>query len=241
MNYKMVAPVLLGIALVSGGTVAHANIKKNQESTQSTNQSPATTNGTTTQNGNSGQNNGQNSTNRDGNGNQTGTNRNGTNNTNSNNTNSGRGMRRGERMRNDRNGTTYTGSNNYGGDMSPNPNGVVGDPWGFSDKYMGIDDQTDARVREVFNENRNRIHLSTDPVDIDPAPMDYPAAAPGSLDVYHYTDYTHNDIAEGSVSDVRYRKERILMHYHHAEQRRLREMMRNNGGTRNNGTMSTSP
>ncbi len=33
---------------------------------------------------------------------------------------------------------------------------------------------------------------------MDPAPLDYPFAAPGTLHLYHYTDYSHRQIAEQS-------------------------------------------
>jgi uncharacterized membrane-anchored protein YhcB (DUF1043 family) len=32
-----------------------------------------------------------------------------------------------------------------------------------------------------------------------PAPIDYPFAAPGTLHLYHYTDYTHEGLSEGSA------------------------------------------
>ncbi len=157
------------------------------------------------------------------------------------NSNNKMNTRRGDRMKND--GMKNDGMkndrmkrDNY--DSSMNANAVVGDPFGYSTRYMGIDPDTDWRVKMVFAENRNRVHMSTDPVEIDPAPMNYPEAAPGSLDAYHFTDYTHNDISEGSVSDVRERKERIMAAYRHAEERRTREMMRNNGMMNNNMSAS---
>ena len=41
----------------------------------------------------------------------------------------------------------------------------------------------------------------------DPAPMSYPQAAPGSLHLYHWKDYTQRKIENGSVSDKRWDNE----------------------------------
>ena len=45
---------------------------------------------------------------------------------------------------------------------------------------------------------------------IDPAPMGYPRAAPGSLHLYHWTDYTKTDIAPGSAADQRDKETRMM-------------------------------
>ena len=41
------------------------------------------------------------------------------------------------------------------------------------------------------------------PFMADPAPVNYPVAAPGSLELYSYSDYTGNMITPGSVTDKR--------------------------------------
>lgn len=43
----------------------------------------------------------------------------------------------------------------------------------------------------------------SDPTRVDPAPMSYPFAAPGGINLYHWTDYTRTNWAEGSVQDER--------------------------------------
>jgi hypothetical protein len=44
----------------------------------------------------------------------------------------------------------------------------------------------------------------TDMTNVDPLALSYPMAAPGSLHVYHWTDYTRTDLAPGSVTDQRW-------------------------------------
>ncbi len=41
----------------------------------------------------------------------------------------------------------------------------------------------------------------------DPAPIDYPAAAPGSIGMFHYKSYRSNTLVGGNISDVRMDKE----------------------------------
>jgi hypothetical protein len=43
----------------------------------------------------------------------------------------------------------------------------------------------------------------------DPAPMQYPLAAPGSLDLYHYVTYRSNKLVPGSVAETRWEQERM--------------------------------
>ncbi|HEV2474379.1 MAG TPA: hypothetical protein VGS41_17010, partial [Chthonomonadales bacterium] len=40
----------------------------------------------------------------------------------------------------------------------------------------------------------------------EPAPMRYPVAPPGGLQLYHWEDYTHSDLMPGSVQDVRWHR-----------------------------------
>ena len=56
----------------------------------------------------------------------------------------------------------------------------------------------------------------------DPAPLSYPQAAPGSLDLYHWKDYTQTRMRTGSVEDQRWNQE-------HKKEKERRERMKNNG------------
>jgi hypothetical protein len=42
---------------------------------------------------------------------------------------------------------------------------------------------------------------------MDPAPLRYPEAAPGSLNLYHWTDYTRTTLAPGSVEEARWKQQ----------------------------------
>lgn len=44
----------------------------------------------------------------------------------------------------------------------------------------------------------------------DPAPLNYPMAAPGTLNLYHYNTYSGNNIMQGSVSDARMDRQRRM-------------------------------
>ena len=49
----------------------------------------------------------------------------------------------------------------------------------------------------------NRQSYYDNPYTADPAPVNYPLAAPATLDLYHYRTYMGNEILEGSASDTR--------------------------------------
>ena len=44
----------------------------------------------------------------------------------------------------------------------------------------------------------------------DPAPLNYPMAAPGSLEMFHYDSYHGNNIMQGSVTDARMDRQREM-------------------------------
>jgi len=55
----------------------------------------------------------------------------------------------------------------------------------------------------------------------DPAPADYPFAAPGSLHIYHWKDYTKTELEPGSPQDVRVENERKIAQQQEEEQRQI--------------------
>ena len=114
--------------------------------------------------------------------------------------------------------------------------GMMDDSSGFASLYSGLDSMNQQSLQMVFAENRDRVFPNEeDPVRIDPAPWNYPSAAPGAIDTYHFTDYTHDHIAVGSVTDTRMEKKRIMYAYEQMQMRRgmaLRQsMMRGTSGS----------
>ena len=67
------------------------------------------------------------------------------------------------------------------------------------DKMM-MADKT-AMKMDKMNRPMTRGAYYDDPFTADPAPVNYPLAAPGSLDLYHFSDYTMNKIGTGSATD----------------------------------------
>jgi len=65
-----------------------------------------------------------------------------------------------------------------------------------------------------------------DPLLVDPMPMSYPWAAPGSLNMYHWTDYTTKTPAPGSVQEERQARERLRDERRRMRRERLDSMMR---------------
>lgn len=53
----------------------------------------------------------------------------------------------------------------------------------------------------------NRQSYYDDPFTADPAPVNYPLAAPASLDLYHFRTYQMNELRTGSVTDTRMDKQ----------------------------------
>ena len=116
---------------------------------------------------------------------------------------------------------------------------MMDDSSGFSNLYRGLGPENEERLREVFAENKDRMFPNEeDPVLIDPAPWNYPSAAPGAIDALHFTDYTQNFLVQGSVEDSRYRKAQILMAYTKMQMRRARDLRQQMIGT--SGSMSGS-
>ncbi len=69
------------------------------------------------------------------------------------------------------------------------------------DKQMMKD--TMVPTSRVFN----RQSYYDDPFTADPAPVNYPLAAPASLDLYHFRTYQMNELRSGSVTDTRMDKQ----------------------------------
>jgi hypothetical protein len=44
----------------------------------------------------------------------------------------------------------------------------------------------------------------------DPMPLSYPYAAPGMLDMWHWTDYTRTKLEPGSVNDVQFERDKRM-------------------------------
>ena len=69
------------------------------------------------------------------------------------------------------------------------------------DKMMMKDDMTPGSHRF------SRQAYMDDPFTADPAPVNYPFAAPGTLDLYHFSDYGMNKLGEGSAADKKMEKQ----------------------------------
>ncbi len=67
------------------------------------------------------------------------------------------------------------------------------------DKMM-MADKT-AMKMDKMNHRMTRGAYYDDPFTADPAPVNYPLAAPSSLDLYHFSDYTMNELRTGSATD----------------------------------------
>jgi hypothetical protein len=55
------------------------------------------------------------------------------------------------------------------------------------------------RQEKMLRERMRNENSMMDDTMIEPAPMRYPAGAPGGLDLYHYKDYSREEMAEGSA------------------------------------------
>ncbi len=82
--------------------------------------------------------------------------------------------------------------------------------------------------------NGDMSNLTDAELMVDPFPPDYPYAAPGGLDLFHFTDYTMTATAPGSAFDARMEKRRQLTIRH--EQR-----MKDSGNSMNTGNPNMTP
>ncbi len=61
--------------------------------------------------------------------------------------------------------------------------------------------QSGMNDKKMMHDNMSQSDMmDDDDMMMDPAPLSYPFAAPGSLHLYHWTDYTHKRIVEESTS-----------------------------------------
>ncbi|HZP83123.1 MAG TPA: hypothetical protein VFB21_15890 [Chthonomonadaceae bacterium] len=77
------------------------------------------------------------------------------------------------------------------------------EPGSAADKRMEMRKMQDAQT------------LSGKPIQDDaenlaPMPLSYPYAAPGMLDMWHWTDYTRTKLEPGSVSDVQFERDKRM-------------------------------
>lgn len=122
-----------------------------------------------------------------------------------------------------------------------NNSGMNADLGPYAYRYADLGPSVEGDLQTVMAERQYLIRPDDeDPVLVDPAPWNYPNAAPGAVDLYHWVDYTRNQLEPGSIYNIRHEKERILEAANARDRRRLREMRRNmagmgtdmNGGTR---------
>jgi hypothetical protein len=91
------------------------------------------------------------------------------------------------------------------------PGGMVLSHWSdYTGSQLATGSATDARMDENRMVREQRMQedrwRSEDPLNTDPMPASYPFAAPGSLDLYHWSDYTKMKMEAGSVANTRYEK-----------------------------------
>ena len=109
---------------------------------------------------------------------------------------------------------------------------LMDDTSGFANFYTGLDKDNQMNLREVYQENIDRLYPNDeDPVFIMPAPWNYPAAAPGAIDSYHYADYTTDRLVEGSTYDTYVRKARLAAAREKAFMRRAMQLRMQLGKT----------
>jgi hypothetical protein len=89
-------------------------------------------------------------------------------------------------------------------------------------RYTDLGPAYDDDLMRITSESNDLFYpRQEDPIMIDPAPWNYPAAAPGGIDTHHYTDYTMDHLAQGSLYNLRREKERVWRASVMAERRRL--------------------
>jgi len=66
-------------------------------------------------------------------------------------------------------------------------------------------------------------------LNLDPMPLSYPQAAPGSLNLYHWKDYTETEMEAGSVNAMRRDKEHQLDKERHERMKEYRTMYHRSG------------
>ena len=123
---------------------------------------------------------------------------------------------------------------------------LMDDTSGFANFYTGLDKDNQMGLREVYAENIDRMYPNEeDPVFIEPAPWNYPAAAPGAIDTYHYADFTQDHLIEGSTYDTYVRKARLAAAREKAFMRRAmmlrQQLSRSPGGMMSGGMRSSNP
>ena len=78
------------------------------------------------------------------------------------------------------------------------------------DKNMQMkEDRAMLRPAGMSMRDAMKATYKDNPLMVDPAPANYPIAAPGSLHLFSYSDYTMNKMMPGSATDVRMDKERM--------------------------------
>ncbi len=99
--------------------------------------------------------------------------------------------------------------------MFASPGGLNIEHWkDYTQNTMEPGTPTDVRMhaRRMEEERALRSHaFDGDVMYWDPEPMHYPFAAPGSLHLEHWKDYTRNELKPGSATDTRieHRQERL--------------------------------
>ena len=83
------------------------------------------------------------------------------------------------------------------------------------DKRMQRDAARDKKMAMMGNKNMTardafRMSYYDNPFMADPAPVNYPQAAPGSLHLYSFSDYTGTKMVEGSVGDIKSDKDKMM-------------------------------
>jgi hypothetical protein len=84
-------------------------------------------------------------------------------------------------------------------------------------KRMQMMHESPSETERLNRSDNSAMYVPTDADMIDPAPIGYPFAAPGAIDLYHFRSYAGITLRSGSVTDARYQKQRDL------DRRRMRE------------------
>lgn len=91
------------------------------------------------------------------------------------------------------------------------PGGMVLGHWSdYTGSSLAAGSATETRMDETRRMREQAWKAdrwqSEDPLNTDPMPASYPFVAPGSLDLYHWSDYTKMKLEAGSVANTRYEK-----------------------------------
>jgi len=68
-------------------------------------------------------------------------------------------------------------------------------------------EERERKMMEMDRQRRMETRITDDEEMADPMPMQYPLAAPGALDLYHFHTYRGNTLMEGSATEARERRE----------------------------------